>query len=282
VDKERVIELIKSDEPKDMHIHTAFSDGVLEPEDICKKWAEDGYKIIAITDHDGIGGSQIGVKIAPEYGLELIPGIEFDSMDALGKEIHILGYGIDFNNEVLQAALEQSSKWRDERNEEMLAVLREIGYDITDEEIYAVNQGRFVGKPTFARVLVKQGYAESVSEVFDVILKKDERLTSVMKRAMQSKEIIDIIHAAGGIAIMAHPMEQKRRSESQEEFRPRLVTILDKFVEYGVDGFECWHPSASEENSVFLQEYADAHGLLKTRGSDFHYVGIKRDYSRYM
>lgn len=275
-----VVELIKSDAKKDLHIHSVFSDGVLTPEEIVDRWEREGNSVIAITDHDGIGGSEVAVKYAEDRKIRVIPGIEFDSENELGKDLHILGYGIDFSNTLLCEQLDRILRWREARNELILDALRIKGIEITEEEIYAVNEGRFVGKPTFARILVNRGEYNSMEQVFSEFFSKDTLMKSIKKKALRSKDVVDTIHAAGGIVVLAHPMEQIEKTETFEEFEPRLVRILDTFVDYGIDGIECYHPSANESDSEYLRAYAEDHGLLVTRGSDFHFDGMKRDYSR--
>lgn len=277
---EEIIKLIKSDEEKDLHIHSVFSDGVLTPEEIVDRWMDEGKKTIAITDHDGIGGSIVAVKYAQNKPINVIPGIEFDSECELGKDLHILGYGIDFENDELHAKLKNILQWRAERNEKILLALEKMGHVITEEEINSINDGRYVGKPTFARVLVKRGLYKDLKEVFEKFFGNIPEIKNIKKVALSSKEVVDTIHAAGGLVVLAHPMEQMKSIESFEQFKPRLFNLLDSFVEYGIDGIECYHPSADEEQSELLRKYAESHGLLVTRGSDFHFDGLKRKYTR--
>lgn len=280
MEKNEVIKLIKEDVCKDLHIHTVFSDGVLTPEQVVDRWMAEGKKTIAITDHDGIDGSIVAVEYAKDKDINVIPGIEFDSANELGRHMHILGYGMDYYDDAMQSKLKQMLAWRKERNDSILAELRRQGIDITDEEIYAVNEGRYVGKPTFGRILVQRGMFKDLADAFNNLLSASAGFKAIKKQTLHSKEVVDTVHAAGGIVVLAHPMEQMKTGESWEEFEPRLIKLLDTFVEYGVDGIECWHPSASEENSEYLAKYADDHGLLKTWGSDFHFDGLNRIYTR--
>ena len=278
--KNEVISLIKKDCVKDMHIHTVFSDGVLTPEEVVDRWQSEGKEVIAITDHDGIGGSIVAVDYAKNKDIKVVPGIEFDSENDLGRDLHILGYGIDFYDDNLQAELKKILKWRGERNDIILKALKDKGISITDEEIYAVNEGRYVGKPTFARILVQRGLFPDLAAVFNNFFSKVPEIKGITKKALPSREVVDVIHKAGGVVVLAHPMEQMKTGESWEKFESRLIEILDTFVEYGIDGIECYHPSATEENSEYLRKYAEAHNLLITRGSDFHFDGMNRRYTR--
>ncbi len=272
--------LIESDLKKDIHMHTCFSDGTLTPEEVLDMRAEEGYELLAITDHDGIDGSVCGREYAEELGIHYISGIEFDSEDGLGKDIHMLGYGFDPENPLLKQALSGILMERADRNKRLLAALNRKGYDITWDEIWAINEGRFVGKPTFAAVLRNKGYVKSKDQAFNTIFREPD-IKCIKKRTLPTKEVVELIHMAGGLAVLAHPMEQRRLNETFEEFRPRLYWILDRILGYGIDGLECHHPSADPYQQELLVEYAKDHGLMITEGSDFHTLYDKRSFKRY-
>lgn len=272
--------LIESGLKMDIHMHTVFSDGTLTPEEVIDMRYSEGYELIAITDHDGIEGSVLGRQHAEELGMKYISGIEFDSEDDFGKDLHTLGYGFDPDNPILKEALTRILIERANRNDRFMKALNEMGYGITEEEIWAINEGRFVGKPTFATVLRNKGVVKRKDEAFNTIFRKDE-IRSIVKKTLHTKEVIDIIHAAGGLAVMAHPMEQRHMGEPFEEFKPRLYMILNRMVAYGIDGIECYHPSADAYQQKLLTEYAKEHGLMITRGSDFHTVYDQRNFARY-
>ncbi len=278
--KEDLRRLIESDLKKDLHMHTFYSDGALSPAEVLKMRVDEGYQLLAITDHDGVEGSVAGKKAAEELGVDYISGIEFDSEDELGKDIHMLGYGFDPDNEVFNLAIGKILKTRNDRNEKFLEALNKRGFNITYDELYAVNEGRFMGKPTFATVLRRKGIIKSNDEAFSTIFMEDD-IRSIKKVTLHTKEVVNIIHAAGGLAVMAHPMEQRKRGESFADFRPRMYKILDRMVGYGIDGLECHHPSASAEQQKMLVAYADEHGLMITKGSDFHSNESPRDFDRY-
>lgn len=279
LNRDELIALIESDLKKDLHMHTTYSDGELTPEEIINKRVSEGYELLAITDHDVIGGSVAGASYAKKIGVPFIYGIEFDSEDEVGKDLHMLGYGFDPENEIFLDTIIDVLTERNIRNKMLLDALNTRGYGITDEDVKKVNSGRYVGKPTFAKILVKKGYAASVNEVFATVFKEPD-IKAIKKVTMPSKQAIDAIHAAGGLAVMAHPMEQRRRGESFEEFRPRMFDIIDTMIAYGIDGIECHHPSANEMQAKLLIDYAKEKGLVMTRGSDFH-TRAGREYDRY-
>ena len=279
-EKENTADLIMSGMKMDLHIHTCFSDGKLEPQEVVDRWRDEGYELISITDHDGITGSMVGMDYALGSGIKFISGIEFDSEDALGKDIHILGYGFDYNCPALRSALLEVIIKRARRNDELMNALNRRGYGITLDDIGEVNEGRCVGKPTFARILLKKGIISNVQEAFTTIFREPD-IRRIVKDTLSSKEVIDIIHEAGGLAFFAHPMEQRHLGESFEEFRPRLYALLEKMRDYGVDGIECYHPSADDYQSGLMRDFAEENGLLISRGSDFHSDDTRRDFSRY-
>jgi hypothetical protein len=261
-------------------MHTNYSDGTMSPEALLERRMNEGYELLAITDHDGIDGSLVGEKYADEVGLNFITGIEFDTEDALGKDLHMLGYGFDYNNLVMKEALLDIKLKRARRNDQFLKALNERGYGITLDDIGSINYGRYVGKPTFAYILYLNSFMKTPNEAFQTVFQEPD-LKKIKKEPLPTKDAVDLIHTAGGVAVMAHPMEQRGKDESFKDFKPRMYKILDKMREYGIDGVECFHPSASPEQSALLVEYADMHGLMITEGSDVHSPVHLRDYSRY-
>lgn len=278
--KEEFSRLLESDVKKDLHIHTNYSDGALSPQEVVDRWISEGYEMIAITDHDGIGGSELVIDYARDRGLTFIPGIEFDSVDEIGKDLHILGYGFDYDCVEMRDALNNILLERAARNEALLAAINALGYPITMDDVIEVNEGRYIGKPTFSFVLTQKGYAKSSQDAFNTIF-REPTVRRIRKKTLRTKEVIDLIHTAGGLAVMAHPMEQRHFDEPYDQFTERMYLILNKMRAYGIDGIECYHPSASEVQSEVLRKYTVSHGLVVTRGSDYHSDFHTRDYSRY-
>ena len=277
---EELAELLQSDVKKDLHLHTYYSDGVLSPEEVTDRWASEGYKLIAVTDHDGIDGSVIALDYAADKDITVVSGIEFDSVDSLGRDLHILGYGFDPECPELTEALDNILLERAARNEAMLAELNKMGYSMTLDDIIEVNEGRFIGKPTFATVMVRKGYLSSNQEAFNTVF-REPSMRRIRKKTLSSEEVVDLIHKAGGLAVFAHPMEQRHLDEPYNQFRERLIVILERMREYGIDGIECWHPSADDGQAEALRAYAVRHDLIVTKGSDFHSDYLNRDFSRY-
>ncbi len=253
----------------DYHIHTYYSDGDFSPEEIVDRYNDNGYEIIAITDHDGVDGSKVATEYAKNKRITIVPGIEVSSKDVFGDEIHILGYGIDTDNEVLHAGIADMMMRRAKRNDRLLAVLHDMGYDITIDDLFECGGLRFVGKKTFADVLVKKGYAESIPAVFETLFSEPE-IWELKKTLVPTAKAIDMIHNAGGFAVFAHPFETRKADEDKDAFRIRLAKIIKELMKEGIDGIECFHPSVSMTEAIELRDCAVANGLIVTGGSDFH------------
>lgn len=279
-DKESIRAVIESGLKKDLHLHTYYSDGELSPKEVIDLRVKEGYELLAITDHDGDEGSLEGMRYAESIGLSFISGIELDSTDELGQDLHILGYGFDYNNEIFSNTLREIRAERDRRNDRFLKALNGLGYEVTLDDLAGVNEGRYVGKPTFAKILQQKGFLDNYHDAFRGIFREPE-LKSIKKEALTSQEAISTIQDAGGVAILAHPMEQRHLNESFEDFRPRMYTLLDRMRDYGIDGIEYKHPSADEAQQALLLEYAYKYGLMITEGSDIHSPTQSRSYSRY-
>lgn len=253
----------------DFHIHSNFSDGVLSPEEIVDRYEENGYKIISITDHDNIGGSKIAFNYALNKNIGVVPGIELSTLSKERYEIHILGYYIDYQSTVLNSAISVMDRYRYYRNLKLLRELNLMGYDVTMDELNNLNEGRFIGKPVIARLLVQKGYAFSVEDVFRKIFTKIKS-DKIKKKVFNTESAVKLIHDAGGIAVLAHPMELKEKHEDKLGFEVRLRAFFDEVLEMGIDGIECYHPSADKSDEKMLKEYTIANNLIITGGSDFH------------
>lgn len=261
---------------EDYHIHSTYSDGDLSPEQLVERYAAAGYRRIAITDHDEIEGARLAMRYAAGKAIDVIAGIELSTRDEEGNEIHVLGYGYDLDAPPLHEALSRVKRWRAERNLRLREALAEMGYAVTEEELHAVNEGHYIGKPTFARVLVAKGHAASVDDAFARIFRMPPACLPV-KQCLSTAEAIRVLHAAGGVAVFAHPMELRKKGEG-DAFWIRFAEILDRMRGWGVDGLECEHPSAGPIEAERLRRMAEEQGMIVTRGSDFHSDRIRRKH----
>jgi predicted metal-dependent phosphoesterase TrpH len=249
----------------DLHIHTTFSDGVKSPEEIIEMASKVGLKAIAITDHDSYAGYKRAKSAGIESGIEVITGIEITS-DYKGREVHILGYGFDVANEPLIQFIHSQKLRRYKRARKMIENLNKSGFDISLDEVTAESRTMNISRNHIASLLVKKGLVANVRTVFDRWL--GNHADAYFKTEYETAEsVIQIIQQAGGVAVLAHPGLYY------------LEEDISSFIDYGIDGFECIHPSHNFELQRRYRERCEKHNLLETGGSDFH--GYKKEEDSY-
>ncbi|SDT42452.1 hypothetical protein SAMN05444162_4234 [Paenibacillaceae bacterium GAS479] len=246
----------------DLHLHTTASDGVDEPSGVVRIAAERGLAAIAITDHDTMDGVQEAVHEAKRLGLIVIPGIELSTASE-GRDIHVLGYGMDHSNVQWQERLRLQGSVRQRRNEALLNKLRELGIGLTLQEVEAVASAAggspvSLGRPHFAAALVASGAAASIRDAFDRYLGEGAP-AYVSQPRITPEEGIAWITEAGGVPVLAHPGLYGR-----DELVERLA------VGGLLKGIEALHPDHSEEQERSYAALAERYELLVTGGSDYH------------
>lgn len=240
----------------DLHLHSTCSDGLWSPEQVVQRAARAGIGTIALTDHDTLSGLDAAAREATAQGLELIPGVEISVEHPSGGERHVLAYGIDPSDRALRDALDENVAERSARLGRMLDALATVGVRIEPERVHEHAHGT-IGRPHVADAMVRQGLCKSRQEAFDRFL-GDGRIGHVRKRNLDAARAIAVVHAAGGVAVLAHPGRR---------WDPALI---EDFVRVGLDGLEAWHPSNSASDQRALTSMAQRWGLLLTGGSDCH------------
>lgn len=255
----------------DFHIHSYYSDGSMKPTELVRKYKEEEYDIIAITDHDGVDGVTEAVIAGEALKIKVVPGIEL-STEFEELDLHLLGYYIDIDNAKLRERLSDIRNERDERNKKLLKLLQDEGYDISKEDLTQRKGQTYVGKPNFAIALANKGYVNNPKEAFaEGRFLESEQAKAIKKNKIDTQEAITLIKDAGGMAVLAHPMKIKGIGEKgSDNFFSKLEYIVKCLKKEGLKGLECFHPSADHEQSMKLVEIAERYHLHMTEGSDYH------------
>ncbi|KMT23045.1 PHP domain-containing protein [Clostridium cylindrosporum] len=247
----------------DMHVHSTYSDGTLSLREIIDTCKENSLKGVAITDHDTVAAFSDEAFIN-EKEIDIIPGIELSTIYD-GREIHILGYYIDYNNIKLLETLDKIRNFRFNRTEMIISKLNSLGYDISIEDISGhVDKSSSLGRPHIARCLVEKGYFKDTQEVFDKIL-GNGKPACVDRYKIHPKDGINLIKEAGGIPVLAHAFVSKNSLTSSD-----FKELMEDMIRYGVIGIEVYHSLHSKVQEGTLLNYAIKHNLLITGGSDCH------------
>ena len=240
----------------DLHLHSYFSDGTFSPEELVGHGARFGFAALALTDHDSVEGCARMAELCKAAGITFISGTELTA-EHNDTELHILGYLVDIQNRKLLTEIAKFQVVRQNRIHEMVAKLNKLNMPIKAEDVFALANCKSPGRPHVARALVKAGLVASPDEAFGRFLKKN-RPAWVPKAKISALEAIELVHQAGGLAIMAHPGLN------------RTDAVIPAMVDAGLDGIECFHTKHSTAMSERYLEIADKYHLLVTGGSDCH------------
>jgi 3',5'-nucleoside bisphosphate phosphatase len=265
----------------DLQSHTTASDGEQTPEELVDCAIKRGLSAIAITDHDVVDAVQPALNYAQNKNIEIVPGIEIRcyEQDKGFREIDVLGLLVNHVHPEMIALTENGKNERVKQKRKMIRKLQEAGLDINFDDVAATVGGAF-GRPHIAKFLLKK-YPEkfsSIQDVFDKHIGFGKHAYVPREEKLSMKEAVRVIHASGGVAILAHP-----RAYAQDESL-RLITL---FQEAGGDGIETYYPyyivfpqlkidkRGNDELVAFYKNVAQERGLLESGGCDHH--GEKRD-----
>jgi hypothetical protein len=240
----------------DLHLHSHFSDGTYSPEEIVGHARRLGLRAIALTDHDTLEGCARAAAACAQNGIEFLSGTELTA-ELDGHEVHILGFAIDPTHPRLLRELAVFQSVRQDRVREMVERLNALDVPLSANAVFALANCQSPGRPHVARALVQGGFCTSLDQAFDRYLKL-HRPAWVPKFKISAPAAIDLIHEAGGLAVMAHP---------GLNHNDRLIPPM---VAAGLDGLECWHTKHSADAAARYLAYARQHGLVVTGGSDCH------------
>ena len=250
----------------DLHTHSAVSDGTDTPAELVANAAAAGLSVVALTDHDTFDGLPAAMAAAERVGVEVVPGMEL-SCTREHQSVHLLAYGADAADADLAAEMALVRDGRTGRLRPVLAKLAELGVPVSEEDVLAfVGSSPSVGRPHIADALVAAGHVKDRKEAFDRFL-ADGGPAHVGRYAIDIGSGIDLVHGAGGVAVIAHPWGRGRERLLPPEVLAELV------AEHGLDGIEVDHQDHDAAARAGLRELAERLGVLATGSSDYHGTG---------
>mgnify|MGYP001851242154 FL=1 len=240
----------------DLHLHSTASDGSDSPSRIVELAKEKGIDVISLTDHDTVGGVPEALEAGKKLGVKVVRGVELSAFSSY--EVHVLGYNIDVNSAALNGKLEELREKRIARAHKILDKLET--FNIKLDRSALKNDGS-VGRPHIAELLLKGGYVTSVQDAFERYLGKSGA-AYVASNRLTPLEAVKTIKAAGGLAVLAHPLVFVNKGVLDD-----LICGLKPF---GLDGIEANYPTHTPEITARLYETARKYRLIATGGTDYH------------
>ena len=249
----------------DLHAHTTFSDGSLSPKELIDLAIEKKINVLAITDHDEVGALKAAIEYAANLPIEIVPGVELSAeYDLPGQgHLHILGLFIDYQNKELTNQLNLLKQARYERIKTMVSKVNTLGYNLDFDELEQNIGKGSAGRPHLARLLVEKSIVNDIPEAFSKYLSKGQ-LAYVSKKKLSTQSAINLIHNAGGLAIIAHPFSIGFSTY------PEMGREILKLKAIGLDGVEAYYTSHNVYLTRWLLDFAQENNLLISGGSDFH------------
>ncbi|THF66270.1 PHP domain-containing protein [Pseudothauera nasutitermitis] len=246
----------------DLHCHSTVSDGLLSPTQVVRRARDNGVELLALTDHDEVGGIDEARAAAAGLGVPFIAGVEI-SVSFAGETIHIVGLGIDHRDAALLAGLHQVRSGRDARAVRMGDELARIGIRGALEGARALaGNPALVSRSHFARFLVNQGVMPDTKTVFDHYLVRGKP-GFVEQEWARLDEAVGWITAAGGIAVVAHPARYRLSNAD-------MARLFDQFQAAGGEAVEVVSGAHTPDEAARFASEARRRGLLASRASDFH------------
>ncbi len=240
----------------DLHTHTTASDGQLTPTALVALAQKFNLAALGITDHDTTEGVREAQQVAGNT-LHIVPGVELSAEDASG-DVHMLGYFLDIDNPDFQNELEAFRVGRYYRAQTMVEKLAALGMPLEWSRVEAIAAGGAIGRPHIARALYEVGYVTSIKEAFDRYIANNGP-AYVSRKRLSPEEAVELIHSAGGAAVLAHPV-----------FVADYRAMVTRLLPAGLDGLEVFYPKHSPKLEGELRALARRYNLVMTGGSDFH------------
>lgn len=246
----------------DLHMHSVFSDGTDEVPAIVAKAKAAGLSLMSLTDHDTVKGVGLALEEGEKQGIKVLPGIEISTYAIC--EVHILGYNIDINNDRLLTRLAEIEDKRHERIKAILTNLKKYNIELDEEKIF--DRIGTVGRMHIAKQLLAKGYCQTITEAFDRYL-GERGIAYVPSKRITPLEGVKLIKAAGGLAVVAHPLIFCQKG--------KLDDLIGGLKTYGLDGLEVYYPTHSLDDTAKLYDLAKKNRLIATGGTDYHGLNKK-------
>lgn len=248
----------------DLHVHTNYSDGIYSPREVLEFANQSDHGVISITDHDNLDGYRKAREIAKEMGIELIPGVEISCLHE-GKDVHILAYYIDTENDEINGLLKVIYDHRFQRANMMIEKLKEQNIILDREQIYKrAGENNYLGRPHLAWSLIEKGYCRNKYEAFEKYL-GEHCYAYVPKTSPSVERVIEAIRNAGGLSVIAHPYTLRNDDHVYE------------IIKYGIDGMEVFYAKCNDETVLHYNEIAQNNMLIRTGGTDYHGEGLDEE-----
>lgn len=249
----------------DLHLHTTGSDGRLTPSQLVKLAKSLGLKVIAVTDHDSVGGlPEALLEAVKDPQIVVIPGVEINT-DLPDGELHMLGYFIDYKDREFVASLERIRESRLGRAKKMIEKLHILGMNVEWQRVMELARGESVCRPHIAQVMLENGYVSSEKEAFDKYIGRSGP-AYVEREKVKPADAVRIILKAGGLPVLAHPADIQG-----------LHSILAELIAAGLRGMETYYGQYDKKTIDMLTKVADENNLLKTGGTDYHHFQDDRE-----
>ncbi|MDO9356740.1 MAG: PHP domain-containing protein [Solirubrobacteraceae bacterium] len=257
----------------DLQSHSTWSDGVLPAGEVVERAAAAGVQVLALSDHDAIDGTAEALDAGAAFGVRVIPAVEISSIDPEGDDLHILGYDVDWKQPELLEALKDFRADREGRSDRMASALRELGWTVDDAPLEARKaKGLPIGRPHLAAAvfeapenaarLKEEGLTGSPTDLLVAYLIEGKPAFRTRTHPTVP-QAIDLIHAAGGVAVWAHPFWDVKPPET-------VGATIRRFHGYGIDGVEVFYTEHDRDQTLYLADLCDELGLITTGSADFH------------
>jgi predicted metal-dependent phosphoesterase TrpH len=243
----------------DLQAHSTVSDGELEPADVARAAAEAGVTTMSLTDHDGVAGVPDAMAAASAAGIECVPAVEMSCVHKYSEDLHILGYWVGLDS--IAPACARAQQERVDRAREIVARLNELGVAVTFEDAAAqAGAADAIGRPHIARAA---GAGPDLGPFFEEYLVPGAK-AFVPRRWPKAEEAVELIHGAGGVAVVAHPYWDVSEPDAVRD----LVESLKRDV--GLDGIESFYPPHTRAQTGHCLALCEELELVPTASSDFH------------